>query len=234
MFDRGIEKAAADDDFVIQSDGEGGFTLVKGSGEAARTALQRSTRGRIEKQLDDSQQDLGRLIEIGRSFDPRAFQHGARFADRLTSQATAFGIEVDPTQLSEASGRIALRAEVTDRYNQLLARLSGAAVTESEARRYQGAQINANDTPLDAATKFATGVRLAAQSTARNRFALENDLDADGVALGDVVETMRSRARQLAQEFEAEAPEASAEEAAEFVEQGLIRGVRRRAAPRDA
>ena len=107
----------------------------------------------IDDQILTLGEDLLKLDNIFRNFDPSFLTLGGRFdRARLTFKDLLAGAipgidALDETEKSRLSDQTNFFADVAERFNQILLKMSGAAVMEGEFKRQAEANPNKKDTP---------------------------------------------------------------------------------------
>lgn len=119
------------------------------------TGLTTGAATKAQQTLVDMRDDKARLENIRNQFDPSFLQWLPRLDLWLTSIRDKSGI-FEPTQEDKQNrGRfVRFQADTMRRYNLLLQRLSGAAVTASEAERFKLNEPNMDDGPTDFLAKI--------------------------------------------------------------------------------
>lgn len=168
----------------IESDGQGGFTMVTGDMAATggTEGLTNKTRGELQGSAIASKEGLARLASISTSFRPEYQQIGTRWDAFKTSLADKAGVPVDRQSAALLRDFSSYKADALNNLNLYIKEITGAAMTNAEAGRITkglpnpGSGILDGDSPIEFKAKLdSTMVRLKA-ANARQFYALKHGL----------------------------------------------------------
>lgn len=206
----------------IETGPNGELLFAQGAGVDTAQPLGRSGQNTLDGLEIDARKSSARLDAITQRIaeNPELLD-----SQSLTGQVRRMGLEwrdfitggdLDPEQAEYLTQVTQLRADVLDNLNFTIKEITGAAMTEAEAKRIGGTLPNVNDSPtmfaakLDAAQK-RTRLAIARYNHWRNGGFEGAETATDAAPLGDMEDIMRDRGRQLYQD--AMAAGLSAEEA---------------------
>lgn len=208
---------------------------IAGFGDAGKIVAESANSGRfgkeganhIDKALIDRAMDLGDLNQIKSAFRPeylglegQAKALGANWSDWLS------GGKIDPQSKQFLSGYTQFSTATTERLNNRIKALSGAAVSESEAKRMYAANPTTGDGPTTFASKLDQQIDMNRMAVARYNW-LKNqykgtpeqiaDLAKSGkietlAGLDDMKRIYSERSSQIEQQLKIQNPQAKPEQ----------------------
>lgn len=170
-----------DEGFDISMDKEGNVRITKGAGGtgggvgAGPSGMTKPTQTAIEKKLFDSTNALARLQRIEQSFKPEYLTWKTKLGQQITSWKTKAGIEISPEDKQMRMEFSTFQRRAMSNLNQYLNELSGAAITEQEAKRLTQAMPDPQkDDPIDFESKMRDVIEESKLSISRYNYLLAN------------------------------------------------------------
>lgn len=186
--------------FTISPDGTVVFEQG-GSGE-----LTRRTKGNIQQDLINNQQQLSQLDAALRNFDPEFLKIEPRFNALVTSLSEKVGFEPSEQDKDFLSRFTTFKSDSLAQMNTQLKIRSGTAVTQSEFTRLKGelpvvgTGILDGDSPTEYMAKSKAIIRSLKMADARLHFALNKGLDFSSIPLNSINGIIDARGEELLSE----------------------------------
>lgn len=176
------EYISPNEEWALESDGSGGFRFTKGAKTPG--GMTRTTRVDIEKRLLAANENYVRLQNMAATFKPEYQETGFRIEELMTTwQAKLRGAKsVSPEDTRRHVKYIAHRREAFSNLNQYIKDITGAQMSEFEARRLRkavpdpGDSVLGGDDPIAYQAKMASALNDFAKAKARYEFYLEKGL----------------------------------------------------------
>jgi hypothetical protein len=169
------------DEFEITTDKEGNVSVRKGPAATGGTGtMTKPTQTKIEGKLFDATNSLARLQKIEESFKPEFLTYKSKLGQQITSWKAKAGMEISPEEKQSRQEFSTFKRRSISNMNQYLNELSGAAITEQEAKRLTkalpnpGTGIFDGDDPIDFESKMRDVMEEAKLSIARYNYLLAN------------------------------------------------------------
>jgi hypothetical protein len=162
--------------FDISMDKEGNVRITKGAGgggAAGQGAMTKPTQTKIEGKLFDSTNSLARLQKIEEAFKPEFMTWKTRLGQEITSGKAKLGMDVSPEERQARVEFVTFKRRAMSNLNQYLNELSGAAITEQEAKRLTQAMPDAEkDDPIEFESKMRDIIEEAKLGIIRYKYLL--------------------------------------------------------------
>ena len=193
---------------TLSYDDEGRAVLGGGSGQPLGTAGKNA----LDKEIQVLGDQLQMVTDIRMRFKPQFQQFGPRIEMAWNAAKEKMGVELgdeDKTILAEFTQYAAESGQFLSEY---LSALSGAAVTESEAKRAQKFLPNPDDSPTEFMAKVERFERFAKLAIARKRIAKLRGVEWSSMTTDFVAKQLTDATRTFATEIRTANPDASREE----------------------
>ena len=196
------------------SDGKGGFTLVTGDMAAASgavTPLTSSSKAAQEDAYISAINTLSSLDNAMASYQPEF----STYEGQLKAWGLAMGEKLNvhdmsPEQREYVEGFTNTKRNILENLSATLSRLSGAAVSPSEARRIGGTQPTMEDSPTEFLTKMKSVreqmVLVAMRAFKYRADGITGEALAERMTLPQMKRLVNSRGNELAREVKAKHP----------------------------
>lgn len=207
---KSVGQAAPDEAMIVM--GPDGKPLYARGGAASVSqmsgALSQKSQTDVEKDLLDMTAQSQQVQRIARSFKPEYQQIGTRW-DNLVASVKDKTVGLDPNSpTAKALGEFtSYRADASQFFADRLKAMSGAAVTEGEAKRQEaylptpGTGLTDGDSPLQLKTKVDRMQDFFNNATARLHYVQRNGLSIDKVPLDKMPQVIRDRGGELQREL---------------------------------
>lgn len=204
-------------DVEFGPDGKVQRITTGGKGKGGSSGLTKSMTTQIQKDLFATTNTLARLQEVQNSFKPEFLEIGTRVNAMKTAGMEKLGADVseaDKQQLTQFSD---FKRNALENINRGIKDLTGAAMTDSEAKRIRGGLPDPGeglldgDSPTQFQSKLNSTVRSLRLASARYTHALRNGLDPknSGISIDGMEKVLRDRQSEIIQAARAEDPEIS-------------------------
>jgi hypothetical protein len=203
------------DEFEVSTDKEGNVTVRKGpAGAAGGPQMTKPTQTKIEGKLFDSTNALSRLQSIEQAFKPEYMTWKTKLGQQVTSWKSKAGIEVSPEDKAKRTEFAQFQRRAMSNLNAYLNELSGAAITEQEAKRLTQAMPDAlKDDPIEFESKMRDVMEELKLSITRYNYLLANGWTEQQIignvkknqiqSVGSFRSQIQARAKEIEQELKA-------------------------------
>ena len=193
----------------IESDGAGGFTFAQGAG--VTNGVTRKTRNDLEGKEFEARDSLARLDTIESNLANPDFMESLTAAGRLKQWGLEWADTLDPSLLGpeqqEYLANVATaRGDVLENVNFTIKAITGAAMTEPEAKRIGATLPGVNDSPTVFKAKLKRSLSRTRAAVARYHLWKSGGGQGDPSqydTLGNVEGKMMDRAAELKKAVEA-------------------------------
>ena len=176
------EYITPNEEFMLESTPNGGFRFTKGPKTPAGMTL--TTTADIEKRLLAANENYVRLQNMAATFKPEYQETGYRFEDLVTTwKAKLQGAEsISPEDTRRHVEYVSHRREAFSNLNQYIKDITGAQMSEFEAKRLRKAVPDPGDTllggddPIAYQAKMASALNEFAKAKARYEYYLQKGL----------------------------------------------------------
>lgn len=184
---------------------------------AGASPLTNSTTSGVQRDVITLEDQQAQLAEMRSFWKPEYQTLAAQATNTGLNWAEWAGIELSPEQQAFVEDFTTAKASAMNYYTQVLSDLSGAAVTESEARRASAWMPNVqNDGPTEFKSKLDRLYKFNAMSLARKKYLLARGIEFDfaagrdgGVNLDDMPTIINDRAAEIESQLVAEGRDAA-------------------------
>lgn len=179
--------------------------------------------GRRVEALEVLSTERDRLAEIRNNYDPALFTLPGRLQAGITSLKSLAGVkDISPEDKAQAERAIRARSTLAENQSLVINRLSGAAVSPSEAKRLGGFVVGPNDSPIEIESKLKQLERSTDLAMMRMNWLRFNDRKVDKGAfqefpLESIEQIARDRRDELRKQFHNEQPEMTGEQVKQLV-----------------
>lgn len=193
---------------------------------AGASPLTRTTESAVQGEINTLLDQQARVARIGEYWRPEFQQLGSRLAAGWSAGMERLGFELDPEQQQQLAEFTQSKAAALADLNRTLQELSGAAVTESEATRFQGelpspgTGIFDGDSPTQFQAKLWARQRDLRLALARKVHLLKNGIEHNiagnntgGISLDDMPGIIDARGAEIEAELVAQGVPAEQAEA---------------------
>ncbi len=190
---------------TIETTPDGGVKVTMG-GDEEGPGMERPTLARLEKSILDSQEGLGRLFEVQRSFRPDFLTYAGKFENWRLGTAE----KINPAMLSAQDRQFlgdytTFTTDAVDNMNRYIRDMTGAQLSEFEAERLRkGVPDPERDGPSVFKAKMDTQLRQFALARARAVYARNQGLEKmpfDAMDLDEMDQLINRRADELTANF---------------------------------
>ncbi len=201
--------------------------MGKGGGEGLSSGLQKPTQNKVEADLLNIGRQISQVNAVENGFKPEYQTFGTRLRGMWAEGRDKLGLGMSANEKVQQEGFINYRANASRLLAETLRDMSGAAITESEAKRLQsyiptpGTGLMDGDSPVQAQTKIKNFRQQAELAQARLNYVRKNGFSIENVPLDNMRGIMGQRAQELAKE--AETAGIPPEQRAAAVKQSLAR-----------
>jgi len=216
---------------------KGNTAAAKMIEEAIGSGLDKTARTELDKTRINLTNQLGRLKEIERQFNPSFQQAGTQLDMLFKAASEKMGAPLSPQNQQALQGFHAYRSATVGHFNQMLKELSGTAVSAQEFERIKAQLPNpgtgfANgildgDSPSVFQSKLAQARRDVSLAIARAHFMAANGFRGDKEAMGAampldaVPRVIEQRGQMLEQQLRQQFPQANPKDIQNRVDQQL-------------
>jgi hypothetical protein len=202
----------------LQSDGQGGFTLVTGSvGAAGAGDLTPTTKTNLQQKQINAAEGLARIHQIRASFKPEYLEIGTRLNTAWAAGKEKLGFKLSESDEAVLSDFSTFQRLAIENINTYIKEITGAQMSEAEANRIRKAAPDAGegvfdgDSPTEFKSKMDDVTKQLTFAAARHSFALKQGLDPMSYAAQTPLETMpeviEQQGAQIEQQVRAASPE---------------------------
>lgn len=155
FYDQAIAKEVTRSGMVIESDGKGGFTVRTNVGEGA-TGMTKGTQTDIQKELLNVKDRSVRLKDILGQFKGEYQTLAGKFKNKWLAGKEFAGFALNDDEKSYLSEYATYSQDAIENLNMYINEITGAAMSEIEAKRIRKAMPDPGDSVLsgDSATQF--------------------------------------------------------------------------------
>ncbi len=191
----------------LRMDKEGNLELVQGPGvKGGAGTFGKTSANAAEKKLFDTTEGLSRLAAIDKMWTPEYQTVGTKFSMWGTASLEKLGIKPSAEDKKALEGYSKFRRRAYEHMNQYLNEISGAAITEQEAKRLQkalpnpGEGIFEGDSPTEFQAKMKDAMQSSRWAIARYNYAQNKGLGWKSISLENMPEIVNERAAQIEQQ----------------------------------
>lgn len=198
----------------VEQDANGNPIITVGGRRQPANAspLTNSVTSGVQKDVITLEDQQAQLAEMRNFWKPEYQTLAAQATNAGLNWAEWAGIELSPEQRSFVEDFTTAKASAMNYYTQVLSDLSGAAVTESEAKRASAWMPNVQaDGPTEFKSKLDRLYRFNAMSLARKKYLLQKGIEFDfsagndgGVRLDQMPDIINRRAAEIESQLTAE------------------------------
>lgn len=141
------EYISPNEEFIVESDGQGGFRISKGAG--GEGGMTKKTQGAIEDKLVAAKEGLVRLKGVADKYREEYQQIPTRMGAAWTGLKAKLGADIDPADKTLLEDFSAYKQESIANLNIYINDMTGAAMGEAEAKRLRKAVPDAGDGMFD-------------------------------------------------------------------------------------
>ena len=116
--------------------------------------LEKSTAAKLEKDAISAGDALVRLNDMRESFDPAFLTMSSKAKGWVARQLESAGIDVGDDLKEHIAGEAAFKLDVIDNMNRFISDITGAEMSEQEAKRITAGIPNMEDSPTEFVAKF--------------------------------------------------------------------------------
>lgn len=208
---------------------------AQGKGDAAKMFADpdkwgKEAQNKIDEKMLNTGEQIARLDSIASSIKPEHLTYEGRLKGGWLGLQDAFrsgNASMTPDDRKYLEEFTTLRAKSIANLNSYIKEMTGAAMSEAEAKRLMAVMPNAGtgvfdgDSPTQFKTKLDVVVREAKMAMARAQFAKANNRPWNSIPLDQMPNIIRQRGDQILKDIQAQAPNAPIEHLKPFVRQRL-------------
>lgn len=208
---------------------------ANGKGDASKlfadpNVFGKEAQNKLDEKMINTGEQISRLNSVAQRFDPNLLTYEGRFKGGWLGVVDAFksgNKSMKPEDRKYLADFTAMRAESVNNLNSYIKEMTGAAMTEAEAKRLMMAMPNAGtgvfdgDSPTQFKTKLDVVVGQAKMAMARAQFAKANNKAWNSIPLEQMPTIIQQRGAQLWREMRSQAPKASDQDLGVFVDQRM-------------
>lgn len=218
-YDQAISKATSQRGMLIESDGKDGFRVMTNADQAAGAqGLTKPVKTQVQKGLLDATDNLSRISEIENLFNPGFQLIGTKINASYLKTLDKLGQDLDPTQQKLLDDYTEYKSAAGQMVADTLKKLSGAAVTEHEAKRaYEyipkpGTGWFDGDSPRQIQAKIGRFKAFTRRAAARLNFINSRGLSIEDIPLDRMDKVIKRRGNEIEVNIKASQPGLSAAE----------------------
>lgn len=210
---------------VVSKLGQNGITVrdangnpiveIGGPAQGATAGLTNATTSDVQKDMIKDRETLGRLGQIAGSFKPEFQQVGTRLGNAWTAVKDKLGmVDADSPEAKQLAEFTKYRTTALHNLNGIIKEMAGAAVSDSEQKRYFGELANPGttafdgDSPVEFKSKVDAAVGSAKMAYARKAYLLARGLPLDtkqdtpgGISLDQMPDLIEAEGQQMEDEL---------------------------------
>lgn len=198
---------------------KGGLAVTLPDGTVISTGgpgLGKPAVNKIEEKQLDSIEALSRLNNMQSNFKPEFLTYDAKWSNMVTGVKEKAGFKLQPSERKFVTEFSRFKQDALSNTNRTIKEITGAAMTEGEAKRIQGELPNVGnglfdgDSPTQFKSKLDNGVRNVKRALVRYNYAkrLGKDPLKTGIELADVDNLVRERGKELEATYRQRNPQA--------------------------
>lgn len=176
-----------------------------------------ATQTGIEQQIVDTSSDLANLERIEQSFDTSALEIPTRVKQAFLEGKEKLGFDLTPEETAGLQKHTDIKQAAITNVNELLNRLSGAAVSPAEAERIRsslpdpGTGIFDGDSETVFSRKLKNALQRSRMALAKLNWARREGLDALSIPTDNMREIIQREGERIQKELKDQFPEANDE-----------------------
>lgn len=206
----------------VEADGQGGFTLVTNADQTIEnSALTKPNVNKQQENLLGLQDQAARLAEIERMYNPSFLTAEGRFKDAVLTGKDFLQMGMSPEEREFYTKRNEFMTGAYRQINQYIKDITGAALSEAEAKRIMAGAPNPNDPPARYAAKLRATVRDVKMGMVRSRYALTKGLALEDISIDRMPAIIDRRGDEIEQELLRQTPQATPQQISTQVRQQL-------------
>ena len=193
------------------------------------TKLTKTTVNEIQKRLLNGTEELARLQDIDRTFDPKFMELGTRLGIAWTAGQEKLGIDVSEADRAELDAFTDFKRNAVENANRAIKEFTGAQMNKDEVPRLMNSMPNVGqgifdgDSPTEFMSKMRSITRSLRLAQARYAWALREGKDPlkTGVSIDGMERILRERQNEIIREARERSPDISDEALRSVVVQRL-------------
>lgn len=178
---------------------------------------------KLEETLITSQAGLDRLRGIASKFKPEYQTWEGKLKGGIASLKDKAGVDITDEDKKYLGDFESYRADVLGNLNLYIKDITGAAMSEPEAKRIQATMPNDTDGPTQFQSKLASTMKNLGRVQARAYYTLARGLSLDKIGLEQIDDVIRKRGSELEDDLKGKMAGASDDEVKAAVKQQLMR-----------
>jgi hypothetical protein len=223
-----IKETTAKGGETIRSLPGGGFEIIRGDGGRDKTGeLEKSVKAKVQQGILDTTDNIARISEIESLYKPEFQTIGPRLNVAYLAAKEKAGVPLDQQDQSILEDFSAYKASAGQTMADLLNKLSGAAVSEGEAKRAEtfipkvGTGIFDGDSPSQIQSKIKRFKKFNRRATARLNYIDKHGMSIGDIQLSSIDGLIDKRGGELEREIKSETPNITGQELDNAVRQQL-------------
>lgn len=199
-----INKLTETTGLSVRMNKDGEFELVQGPGvKPGATGFGKTAKNKAEEKLFDTTESLSRLTAIEGLAKPEFQEMGTKWGMWSKALKEKAGYKLNENEKKSLEDFSKYRRRAYEHLNKYLNEISGAAITEQEARRLlktlpdPGENIWDGDSPTEFKAKLEDAMQSARWAIARYNYAMKNGLNWKTISLENMPEIVNERASQI-------------------------------------
>lgn len=214
-------------DFQKSKRGDGlNVTLPDGtviSSGGGSQAIPKPVQNDLGQKVVDFQAGLDRLRQVQSQFRREYLTLAGRGKALLSKGKEMLGGELSEEDSKYLTDFSQFKGSTLDNLNRYIKEITGAAMSQSEAKRIQAGMPSMDDAPTEFEAKMDNTMRLLSRAQARAYYTLQNGLTVDKVALNDIDGIIQQRGEQLEKQIKAGQPGIEDQQLRGIIRQQLAR-----------
>jgi len=130
---------------IIESDGQGGFRILRGGATKDAAPMTRKTEGMLEQKAFDAGEQRIRAEDILAQYDPEFLTIPGKFKGVKLSVMDSLGMDLDPEEARYLDNIKTFQQDAIENINLYIKAITGAQMSEAEAKRLRKAMADAGD-----------------------------------------------------------------------------------------
>lgn len=183
--------------------------MGKGGGEVMPNGLQKPTQNKVEADLLNVGRQLQQIDALEKSFDPEHQTLWSRVGNMKDEALDKLGYPPASARREKMAKFTEQRAKASQMLSEYIKDMTGATLTESEAKRYMltvpspGTGLMDGDSPEQMRVKIKNFRNMAEMAQARLNYVRKNGFSIENVPLENMRGIMGQRAQEIAKQAEA-------------------------------
>lgn len=165
----------------IASDGQGGFTMEQGPiGKGGFGEMTKPVVTTVQKEIIKQKDRFDRLIGVMTDFKPEYLELDTRFENKIKLLGEKVGFEIPAADKKKIGEFVSWKRKSSENFNNYIREQTGAAMSESEAKRLEidvpkaGIGIFDGDSPTEYQAKMDSAIESSMLVQARYQYLMKN------------------------------------------------------------